>query len=81
MDYIKLISGYILMVVGLYVIRSQGVNYSNKKAIGLFVCLAGATLLFFVAWWHIIIALILSSIVAIVSGKKSGVEKEIEKNN
>lgn len=78
MDYIKLIAGYVLLISGSLIIRSQGINYSKKKAFGLLLVLVGAVLLFFVAWWHIIIGLVLGAVVAVISGKKSGIEKEFE---
>jgi len=80
METIQLIAGYILIVSGILLIRTQGLEYSNKKAIGLLLVIGGAILLFFVAWWHILIALLLSAIIGAISGKKSGIEKEVEKN-
>lgn len=80
MEILKLISGYVLVVSGMLLIRTQGLNYSNKKAVGLLLAAAGAILLFFVVWWHILIAFFLSAIIAVISGKKSGIEKEVEKD-
>lgn len=68
------------MISGTLLIRTQGLNYSNKKTVGLLLAVAGVILLFLVAWWHILIALFLGSIIAVLSGKKSGIEKEVEKD-
>jgi len=79
MEIFKVITGYILMVSGLLLIRSQGLEYSHKKAIGLLLALAGIIILFMVAWWHVIIGSFLCAIIAVASGKKAGIEKEIER--
>ena len=70
MEILQIISGYILIVVGMLLTRSQGLEYSHKKTIGLLLLIPGVILLFLAAWWHVLIAFFLSAVIAVASGKK-----------
>ncbi|MBU0612404.1 hypothetical protein KKB10_00145 [Patescibacteria group bacterium] len=81
METFQIIIGYVIMIFGLFLIRSQGAEYSRKKGLGILLTLIGAVLLFFIGWWHVIIAFVVSGVINAILGKKSGIEKEVEKES
>lgn len=50
-------SGLCLAIAGSLVLRSQPVDYTNAKALGVVLLLTGEVILFRVAWWWAIIGL------------------------